>query len=184
LYCGEGGGERAAAPLLQIIYEFATSLETAMKKYDARVEAEAKRAARLAKDKDKENRIKATPTSGKPLKASAFQPHVGVTDKLKARSPLRQESSHDARQALFNAIKSNDNKPKRRTFKPRKETNSTKQALLKDIKSGKKPSEVKESRILLVNKMLQEAPANVKRGEFLLLLIFLTNHISFLLRFI
>jgi hypothetical protein len=136
-----------------------------MKKFDARVEAEAKRAAKMAKEKDKENQVKSTPTPRKLLKASAFQPHVGVTDKVKIRSPLRQESSLDAREALFNAIKSNENKPKRRTAKPKKETNSSKEALLADIKSGKKPSEVKESRILLVNKMLQEAPANVKRGK-------------------
>lgn len=165
MYCGEAGGERTAAPLLQILCEFATSLETAVKKYDARVEAEAKRAAKLAREKDKENRTKATPTR-KLLRASAFQPHVGVTDNVKPLSPLRQETSLDAREALFNAIKSKENKPKRRTVKPKKETSTSKQALFADIKSGKKPSEVKESRILLVNKMLQEAPASVKRGKF------------------
>lgn len=137
-----------------------------MKKYDARESAEAKRAAKLAKDKDKENRIKATPTPNKLLKVSAFQPHVGITDKVKVRSPLQQETSLDARQALFNAIKDNANKPKRRTEKPKRNTSISQQALMKDIKSGKKPSEVKESRVLLVNKMLQEAPANVKRGKF------------------
>ena len=172
MYCGEGGGERTAAPLLQILCEFALSLEAAMKKYDARVEAEAKRAAKLAREKDKENRTKATPTPRKLLRASAFQPHVGVTDKVRVLSPLRQETSLDAREALFNAIKSKENKPKRRTVKPKKETSTSKQALFADIKSGKKPSEVKESRILLVNKMLQEAPANVKRGKFKIRIIY------------
>jgi len=133
VYCGEEGAERAAAPLLQILCEFSTSLETAMKKYDARVEAEARRAAKLARDKDKENRNASTPKKN-------FQ--VGATDKLKMRSPLRQESNIDAREALFNAIKSNESKPKRRTAKPKKETSASKQALLADIKSGKKPSEV------------------------------------------
>lgn len=166
MYCGEEGGERAAAPLLQIIGEFASTLESAVKKYDARKEAEAKKAAKLAKEKDKENHVKTTPTPKKLLKASAFQPHVGIIDKIKVRSPLRPDTSIDARQAIFNAIKNNEIKPKRSTIKPNKETSSSKQALLKDIKSGKKPSEVKESRVLLVNKMLQEAPANVKRGEF------------------
>jgi hypothetical protein len=165
VYCGEEGGERAAAPLLQIICEFATSIESAIKKYDVRVEAEKRKAAKLAKEKDKENR-KATPTPKKLLKASSFQPHFGVADKVKVRSPMKHESSVNARQALFDAIKSKESKPKRKTVKPKRETSSTKQALLADIKSGKKPSQVKESRILLVNKMLQEAPANVKRGEF------------------
>ena len=165
MYCGEGGGEQAAAPLLQILCEFATSLDTAMKKYDARLVAEAKRAAKLAKETNKVNQIKTTSTTPKKLlRASAFQPHVGVTDKVKIRSPLRQESSLDVREALFNAIKSDESKPKRKTAKPIKEKSKSKQALLADIKNGKKPSELKESRILLVNRMLQDAPANVKRG--------------------
>ncbi|KAL3786593.1 hypothetical protein HJC23_008189 [Cyclotella cryptica] len=162
VYCGEEGGERAAAPLLQILCDFASSLENAVKKYDARVEAEKRKAVKLAKDKGKENQAKPTPR--KLLKASSFQPHVGVTEKVKARSSSKHENSLDARQALFDAIKDNaSNKPKRRTVKPARETNSTKQALLADIKSGKKPSELKESRILLVNRMLSEAPASVKR---------------------
>jgi hypothetical protein len=165
VYCGEEGGERAAAPLLQILCDFATSLESAVKKYDARVDAEKRQAAKLAKDKGKENQAKPAPK--KLLKASSFQPHVGVTEKVKMRGPSKQENSVDTRQALFDAIKDNaDNKPRRKTVKPTQEINSTKQALLADIKSGKKPSELKESRILLVNRMLSEAPADVKRGEF------------------
>ena len=158
-----------------------------MKKYDARLLADAKRAAKLAKEKNKENHIKTTSiTPKKLLRASAFQPHVGVTDKVKIRSPLRQESSLDVREALFNAIKNNESKPKRKTAKPIKEKSKSKQALLADIKSGKKPSELKESRILLVNRMLQDAPADVKRGTFfflycnILILVLLPSQISHL----
>ena len=82
---------------------------------------------------------------------------------------MRQESSLDVREALFNAIKNNESKPKRKTAKPIKEKSKSKQALLADIKSGKKPSELKESRILLVNRMLQDAPEDMKRGTFFFL---------------
>ena len=44
-YCGESGGERAAGGLLSVLSEFASNLQTAVQKYERRMEAEAKREA-------------------------------------------------------------------------------------------------------------------------------------------
>merc|ERR1712194_181209 len=50
VYCGEEGGERSAAPLLQVLSGFALSLENGVKKYDARVAAEKKKAAKKSQE--------------------------------------------------------------------------------------------------------------------------------------
>jgi len=45
MYCGEQD-ERAAAPLLKVLSDFALSLEYGVKKYDNRVAAEKRKAAK------------------------------------------------------------------------------------------------------------------------------------------
>lgn len=187
VYCGEGGGERAAAPLLQVLSEFASSLESAVKKYDARVEAEKRRAAKLAKGKEKENRVNSSPN--RLLKASALQPHVGLADTIKKidTGTTKPKQEVDPRQAMFEAIKnrnkgdgggaavvsgglqSRDKSRRRKSTSSKSEQGGVadRQALFAAIKDGKKPSELSAStsRVLLVNRMLSEAPANVKQGE-------------------
>ncbi len=138
LYCGEEGDERSAGPLLQIICDFATSLEQAVKKYDTKKEAEKRKLDRMkkseagtqkqkamekAKEKEKENRSTTLPKT--PLRLSSMQPHVGVTDRFD------------------------------------KATTATKTKFEKSQKSEK------ESRVVLVNRMLSEAPDKVKKGKIL-----------------
>ena len=71
-YCGEAGGERSAAPLLQVILDFALSLENGVKKYDKKRHIAAK------KTKEAER-------GQVPPVLSSLQPCVGVTvtDKMK-----------------------------------------------------------------------------------------------------
>lgn len=146
MYCGEEGGERSAGPLLQIICEFATSLESAIKKYDEKKEAERRKLERLKKSeagtrkqnekekeeyKEKENQSRTLPK--KSLRLSSMQPHVGVTDRFR---------------------------------KTATET-TTKTAATTKVEKVEKSE--KESRVFLVNRMLSEAPDEVKKGMFLML---------------
>jgi hypothetical protein len=55
-YCGEGGGEKAATSLLGILFQFATNLSDAVKKYDKRLELEAKREAQNKKMEQQKRR--------------------------------------------------------------------------------------------------------------------------------
>ena len=56
IYCGEDGGERSAPALLQVLSEFAISLESGVKKYDRRVELAKKQAAAAKKQKEQNTR--------------------------------------------------------------------------------------------------------------------------------
>ena len=211
MYCGEEGGERAAAPLLQVLSNFALSLENGVKKYDQRVERErkllqsAKKKKGTEKEKGKENRQNAPTSSQKLLRASSLQPHVGVTGKVKrpiTQNPMnalfnaikekgsnKSDTSHiptqraDPKQALLAAIKDKGSKKSDKSHIPTQKADP-KQALLASIKNRRKslpsnsppdgvPDRVKhinntmgrkESRVLLVNRMLSEAPASVKQG--------------------
>lgn len=192
VYCGEAGGERSAAPLLQVILDFALSLENGVKKYDNRVAAEKRRAAKKMKEaeKGKENnkRNVAPPVlSKKMLKGSSLQPHVGVTDKVNkanAASAGGQGRSGDSTAATKEeCLQKSDSSSS--TDSSAAQNTDPKQALLASIRSRREslppklppdgvPDRVrhinntigrKESRVLLVNRMLSEAPASVKQGE-------------------
>lgn len=162
-----------------MLSSFALSLESGVKKYDQRVEAEKKRAVRKHNDKGKENdhNINSVSTT-RLLKSSSFQPHVGHLNK---GNPMN---------AILNAIKDrgaqlSDDSP---GIAPRVTTSSTddsRQALLASIKNRRDsvpnkpppdgvPDRIhhinnniarKESRVLLVNRMLAKAPPSVKQGE-------------------
>ena len=105
VYCGEEGGEHSAAPLLQILSEFAATLERAVKKYDEKIEAEKRKVAKKKKtlgnenEKEKENRQ----VSRGLLKASSLQPHVGVTDRVKKKSadatPKQENASNSGKES-------------------------------------------------------------------------------------
>ena len=190
VYCGEEGGERSAAPLLQVLSGFALSLENGVKKYDERVAAEMKKAAKKKKEmeKGKENSrrmntvVVPTSSSKKLLRVSSLQPHVGVTVKVKVTTTGQGE---DQINTVMTTVKDtgDDSSPGSST----NQTSDPKQALLASIKNRRDslpskptpsdgvPDRVKhinktmgqkESRILLVNRMLSEAPASVKQGEF------------------
>jgi len=253
VYCGEQG-ERAATPLLKVLSDFALSLENGVKKYDNRVAAEKRKAAKNKKEAEKqgkENTVKnvapVATSSRKLLKASSLQPHVGVTFRAKKGNNTAGQENSNPMSAIFNAIKDKGSHkggpplgpnvpradPKEAMFAsiknrkfdgsqnsgtfsdqrsdpkdelftsiksrkakgPRKDwappglaaqTIDPKQALLSSIKSRREtlpanpptdgvPDRVqhinntlvrKESRVLLVNRMLSEAPASVKQGEF------------------
>jgi hypothetical protein len=55
-YCGESGGEQAATSLLGILSQFATNLSDAVKKYDRRLELEARKEAQAQKDQQQTRR--------------------------------------------------------------------------------------------------------------------------------
>ncbi len=67
VYCGEDGGERSATPLLQVLADFALSLENGVKKYDKRIKAEKKKAAKKKNEAGKENKQNIAPASNKLL---------------------------------------------------------------------------------------------------------------------
>jgi len=87
--------------LLQVLSDFAASLENGVKKYDERLERE-RRAKKKQQDKktpckNKENEPNTQQKSNRQmLKASSLQPHVGLMNK-----PLRR----DAKNELLDAIK-------------------------------------------------------------------------------
>ena len=165
---------------MQVLSDFALSLEKGVKKYDRQLELEKKAAKKkkeeAAKEKGKENRQN-TPSL---LRASSLQPHVGVTDKVKGLNTPSDQGT-DPMNALFNAIKkrgsqkSNDSIPSQLSSKNQM---NPKQALLESIKGRRESLPVKspadgvsdrvrhindntgrkESRVLLVNRMLPEAP--------------------------
>ena len=121
VYCGEEGGEQSAALLLQVLSDFALSLENGVKKYDIRVEAEKKKAAKKSKE-SVNNRVErnATPGQGKgsstpsivikdrvpsiqgdhdsvpesfPVKkGEKIQPQVSVTDIVNGKTQIVQET--------------------------------------------------------------------------------------------
>jgi len=187
VYCGEEGGERSTALLLKVLSDFALSLENGVKKYDQRVETEQRKAAKKMKEiekekeKGKENRQNVVPISSKKLlRASSLQPHVGAIDKVKRLNTPGQ--GRDSMNAVLNAIKDNGSRKRDNSPGPT-QINDPKQALLASIKNRKDslpskpladgvPDRVKHinntmgrkvSRVLLVNRMLSEAPASVKQ---------------------
>ncbi|KAL9184842.1 hypothetical protein ACHAXT_002619 [Thalassiosira profunda] len=192
VYCGEGGGERAAAPLLQVLSEFALSLENGIKRYDDRLAAEARKKKAAEKkregEKGKENNGRnpaPTMASWKLSKASSFQPHVGLTANVNKQSlPFVGQEKADPMNELLNAIKGRGSQKEEaspRHASPKKV--DPKQALLASIKNRRESLPVKppldgvperiqhinktlqrkESRVLLVNRMLSEAPASVRQ---------------------
>jgi hypothetical protein len=174
--CGEEGGERSATSLLQILSTFASSLVAAVEKYDKRAEVSKRQKAQNKSaplKKEKENQVNALPKKEPLLKASSLQPHVGLTDKVKranvdsntsssvtaksrlspkTRNTLASSNDGDARSAMFAAIKSRNERPVGVTNKVRTINTNVQR---------------KESRVLMVNKMLKEAPANVRDGKLL-----------------
>ena len=58
VYCGEEGGERSTSILLKVLCKFATSLESAVKKYDDRINAQERKKAAIEKAAARENKKK------------------------------------------------------------------------------------------------------------------------------
>jgi hypothetical protein len=102
LYCGEGGEERGAAPVLSVLSEFVANLDNAVESHDIRVGVEAKKAARekkrqeeerkkkkeIAKKKKHEVKKKRDITKKKPGRESLV---LMVNDMLKTVSPKKRE---------------------------------------------------------------------------------------------
>jgi hypothetical protein len=184
VYCGEEGGERSAPALLQVLFNFAQSLESGVKKYDARVEVEKRKASKKEKERGKENRLNENLPPSTMLKSSSLQPHVGATDKVKVMNAKTLVEGKGPTKEELHPIKSislqrSDHNPSFDNM-----DNNPRQALLASIKNRKaslpsqRPADAvsdrirhidnniarKESRVLLVNRMLSEAPASVKKG--------------------
>ncbi|EJK47036.1 hypothetical protein THAOC_34273 [Thalassiosira oceanica] len=130
IYCGEEGGEGSVSTLLQVLSDFAASLENGVKKYDERIERE-RRAKKKQQDKmprknkEKENEPNGPPKSTRQmLKASSLQPHVG----LMKNSPRR-----DAKNELLNAIK--DQGTERKTRPSSAQENPRQAPLRRDAKN-------------------------------------------------
>lgn len=171
MYCGEEGGERSASSLLQILASLASSLVAAVEKYDKKAELSKRKKKSVPQKmtKDKENQVNALPVKKSMLKASSLQPQVGLTDRVKSKtvngadkpklSPKKSTRSRasmgndDSRSAMFAAIKSRNETPVGVTNKVRTINTNTQR---------------RESRVLMVNKMLKEAPANVRNGKLIL----------------
>ena len=170
---------------MQVLSDFALSLEKGVKKYDRQLELEKKAAKKkkeeAAKEKGKENRQN-TPSL---LRASSLQPHVGVTDKVKGLNTPSDQGT-DPMNALFNAIKKRGSQKSNNSIPSQLSSQNQmnpKQALLESIKGRRESLPVKspadgvsdrvrhindntgrkESRVLLVNRMLSEAPARVRQ---------------------
>ena len=176
-----------------MLSSFALSLESGVRKYDQRIEAEKKRAARMKNnDKGKENNHAANTVSTKRLlKSSSFQPHEGLPDEGKGLSTTFSTQESNPMNAILNAIKdrgaqSSEGAPPGIANKITTISNSdSRQALLASIKNrrGSLPNKPppdgvpdrikhinnniarKESRVLLVNRMLSNAPPSVKQGK-------------------
>ncbi|KAL3815366.1 hypothetical protein ACHAXA_000753 [Cyclostephanos tholiformis] len=177
VYCGEEGGERSAPALLQVLSNFAQSLESGVKKYDDRVELEKRKLAKREKEKGKENRLNAIRPLTTTPKSSSFQ-HIGVTVNDRALA----EGKGRVKEALHPI---NNDGSQQSDYIPCCDNMNTnpRQALLASIKnrrasfsSHRPPDAVsdrirhidnniarKESRVLLVNRMLSEAPVSVKQ---------------------
>ena len=150
----------------------------AVEKYDKKAELSKRKKKSVPQKmmKDKENQVNALPAKKSLLKASSLQPQVGLTDRVKSKtvngadsraSSLRAKlspkkstrsraSNDDSRSALFAAIKSRSETPVGVTNKVRTINTNTQR---------------RESRVLMVNKMLKEAPANVRNGKLILVSI-------------
>jgi hypothetical protein len=185
VYCGEEGGERSTPSLLQVLSNFAQSLESGVKRYDLRVEAEKRKAAKKEKEQGKENRQNTFRTPAKIQKGSSFQPHVGVTDKVKVLNTTSTGQGKDPTKAALHTINNGGLHVSNNIPQNDNTTSSPRHALLASIKNrrnslaSQRPSDAvsdrirhidtniarKESRVLLVNRMLSEAPASVKQGE-------------------
>jgi hypothetical protein len=144
-YCGETGGEKAATTLLGILSQFATNLIDALKKYDRRLEMEAKKEAKQKKQEQQERRktfveskgfgsiVKSTvsDTNGSSLERTASsESHEGSTEEA---SKSEQGVSIDVSQVQA------DSKAK----------------TISKAKDG-------SSLVLMVNKMLKEASPKAK----------------------
>lgn len=172
--CGEEGGERSASSLLQVLSTFASSLVAAVEKYDMRAGASRRHMVqnKSAQQKnEKENQVNDIPKKEPLLKASSLQPHVRVTDKIKrvnedsntsssvrvksvlsprTRNTLAPSNDDDARSAMFAPITSRNEKPV---------------GVTNTVRTINTNVQRRESRVLMVNKMLKEAPANVREGK-------------------
>ena len=156
------------------------SLENGVKKYDKRIEVEKKIAEKKKKDAEKER--------GKENKqqTSTLQPHVGGSAKVKALNNPADQGT-DPRNALINEIKKKDSQNEKQDLHQKSEREpSSKDKLLASIKDRRKSQTAKsapdaavsdrvrhintntvrkESRVLLVNRMMNEAPDSVKQGK-------------------
>jgi hypothetical protein len=166
-----------------VLSNFALSLESGVKKYDERVEAEKKRAARRNNDKGKENNHNTNSVSTtRLLKSSSLQPHVGLLDKGKGLNTTSSNRGGNPMNAILNAIKdrgaqlsedtpdngvpassnSDSRQENRRGSLP---NNPPPDGVPDRIKHINNNIARKESRVLLVNRMLSKAPPSVKEGE-------------------
>lgn len=172
-----------------MLANFALSLESGVKKYDQRVEAEKKRAARRNNDKGKENKHNAHSISTRQLKSSSFQPHVGLRDKGMRIHTASSTQGGNPMNAILHAIKDRgaqmSENPGMSDRVATSSNSDSRHALLASIKNrrGSLPNNHppdgvpdrikhinnniarKESRVLLVNRMLSKAPPSVKQGE-------------------
>ncbi len=169
---------------MQVLSNFAQSLESGVKKYDARIEVEKRKAAKKEKERGKENRLNDTRPASTTLKSSSLH-HVGVTDKVKTMNTKSNAEGKCPTKEVLHPI--NSGGLQQSDYIPFCDNTNTnpRQALLASIKNRKasipsqRPPDAvsdrirhidnniarKESRVLLVNRMLSEAPASVKQGE-------------------
>jgi hypothetical protein len=104
-YCGESGGERATATLICILSQFATNLETAVKKHDERKEAEKRRYAAAQKKKQLglDTSFQAKPLFGKTPKKPADENTKGRSLVLMVNELLK-ETSAEAKEDFKNGV--------------------------------------------------------------------------------
>lgn len=98
-YCGESGGERATSTLIDILSQFATNLESAVKKHDERKLAEQRREAAAQKKKGQQQDTKAEvkPSFGKSLKKSS-EPSTKGQSLVLMVNELLKEAPEDAKE--------------------------------------------------------------------------------------
>lgn len=102
-YCGESGGERATSTLIGILSQFATNLESAVQKHDARKEAEQRRESVAQKKKEQ---LGSKPEL-KPIKerrAKPVKPTTQGQSLVLMVNELLKETSDEAKEDFKNGI--------------------------------------------------------------------------------
>lgn len=172
VYCGEEGGERSASSLLQILAAFASSLEAAVEKYDRRAEASRQKQDKNKnipqREKDKENKLNALSTKQHLLKVSSLTDKVKIVNGQDSNFPSSTQAKPRSSPMSTNSmnLSNSDESSRSVSFAGIKSRNEVPVGVPNKVRTINTNVQRRESRVLMVNKMLKDAPAKVKEGKF------------------
>mmetsp|Transcript_1907 Transcript_1907/g.2553 ORF Transcript_1907/g.2553 Transcript_1907/m.2553 type:complete len:200 (-) Transcript_1907:4-603(-) len=139
-YCGEAnGGEKASTILLDILAQFATNLEAAVKSYDRKLELEAKKAA--------QHQRRLSGSSYKSEMSTSEQSSKSDSKKTSGKKQKKKSKSEKAsKKGSAKDSRAGDARPPR----------------VVRAQSSKTRQEKGPSLVLMVNELLKDAPKDVK----------------------